>query len=84
MQTEEWGISNRSAAEMMAEIERLQAEVVKWKREAGKYTASCEQCEPYRAALAHVKSVCEDNAAATCNQAMALDFVRQVAATALD
>ncbi len=34
-----------------AEIERLQAEVVQWKREAGKYSAGCELCAPREAEI---------------------------------
>ncbi len=38
----------REAADMIiglnGEVERLQAEVVQWKREAGKYSAGCELC----------------------------------------
>jgi len=36
-----------------------------------------------RAALDQIKAVCDDNADAACNQAMALAFVRSVAVDAL-
>lgn len=32
-----------------AEIERLRAEVVEWKKAAGKYVAGCDLCEPTQA-----------------------------------
>lgn len=46
-----------------------------------KNLARCFQAQAE--ALEQIRTVCEDNASATCNQRMALDFVRQVAIAAL-
>ena len=41
------------------------------------------EIERLRAALQQIRDVCKDNAPASCNQAMALSFVRHVASEAL-
>ena len=40
-----------------ATLEAKDAEIVKWKREAGKYTAGCEQCVPKDAEIERLKIV---------------------------
>jgi hypothetical protein len=45
--------------------------------------AAADEIERLRAALEQISEVCESNAPASCNQAMALAFVRQVANAAL-
>ncbi len=50
----------RSHPAAIAEIERLQAEVVKWKREAGKYSAGCELCAAREAEIERLVAALEN------------------------
>ena len=50
------------------------------KVEAGLRREFLQRAERAEAALVQIREVCDDNAAASCNQAMALAFVRSIAA----
>jgi hypothetical protein len=71
----------------LEEMRRLRAELATLRANHEDLRHNCsrlnEANERLRAALIQVREVCRDNAAASCNQAMALKFVDSVAREAL-
>lgn len=68
-------------------VERLRFDAVRCEAQfskgvAGNIEEAAAEIERLRALLIQIREVCDDNADAACNQAMALTFVRSVAASA--
>lgn len=65
-------------------IERLRSEAVNWSATCGDlFGEAADEIERQRAAIEQIAAVCADNVPASCNHQLALDFVRQVATSAL-